>query len=127
VTARSSGKVIPLGVSENLSSGGWFLTSLGRRKNGLSGLGKIVSQFGQSDPPYGLCCLSFHWRITMGLTKGQLEALCRYEETRVDIFAGKALAVMEMSWEPLAAFLEGMEDPPPLPVFSGQGAGSGAL
>ncbi len=52
------------------------------------------------------------YRERKQLTKGQLEALCRYEETRADIFAGKALAEMEMSWEPLAAFLESMEDQP---------------
>ena len=46
------------------------------------------------------------------LTREQLEALCRHEETRADIFAGKALAEMGMDWEPLAEFLEALEDKP---------------
>ena len=52
------------------------------------------------------------YRERKQLTKGQLEALCRHEETRADIFAGKALAEMEMSWEPLAEFLIKLEDKP---------------
>ena len=52
------------------------------------------------------------YRERKQLTQGQLEALCRHEETRADIFAGKALAEMDMSWEPLAEFLIELEDKP---------------
>ena len=46
------------------------------------------------------------------LTQEELEALCRHEETRADIFAGKALAEMGLRWEPLAEFLMQLEDKP---------------
>ncbi|MEE2960427.1 MAG: hypothetical protein VYA34_06750 [Myxococcota bacterium] len=39
------------------------------------------------------------------LTREELEELCRHEETRADIFAGKALAEMDMECEPLCEFL----------------------
>jgi hypothetical protein len=40
------------------------------------------------------------------LTQPEREALCRHEETRADIFAGKGLAELGMACEPLAQFLE---------------------
>ena len=39
------------------------------------------------------------------LTNAEREALCRTEETRADIFAGKGLAELNMPCEPLVAFL----------------------
>ena len=46
------------------------------------------------------------------LTREELEALCREEETRADIFAGKALAEMNLSCEPLAEFLAEVQQKP---------------
>ncbi len=46
------------------------------------------------------------------LSREELEALCRHEETRADIFAGKALAEMGLECEPLVAFLQQVEDKP---------------
>lgn len=40
------------------------------------------------------------------LTAEELAALCRHEETRADIFAGKALAELGLSCEPLIDFLK---------------------
>lgn len=39
------------------------------------------------------------------LSQQQLEALCRHEETRADIFCGKALAELGLSCEPAVAYL----------------------
>lgn len=39
------------------------------------------------------------------LSARELQALCLHEEIRADTFAGKALAELGMSWEPLAEFL----------------------
>src|SRR5690606_2207996 len=46
------------------------------------------------------------------LSREELEMLCRHEETRADIFAGKALAEMDMACEPLVAFLQSVQDEP---------------
>lgn len=43
--------------------------------------------------------------IPRDLSQRELHALCLHEEIRADTFAGKALAEMGMSWEPLADFL----------------------
>jgi len=46
------------------------------------------------------------------LTREELLALCRHEETRADIFAGKALAELELDCQPLIDFLARIEDGP---------------
>lgn len=46
------------------------------------------------------------------LTKEELDSLCRYEETRADLFAGQALAEMNISPEPMIQFLENIEEGP---------------
>jgi hypothetical protein len=46
------------------------------------------------------------------LTPEQLMELCRHEETRADMFAGKALAELSLSCEPLVEFLQKSEDGP---------------
>ena len=45
-------------------------------------------------------------------TKEDLEALCRHEETRADIFCAKALAELGLSVEPLVEFLEKIQTTP---------------
>ena len=52
------------------------------------------------------------YRSDKQLAQGELEALCRHEETRADIFAGKGLAELGLSCEPLVAFLQAVEDKP---------------
>ena len=42
----------------------------------------------------------------------ELESLCRYEETRADLFAGRALAEVGMDCEPMINFLEVIEEGP---------------
>ena len=44
-------------------------------------------------------------QVRRQLTKEEVDAICRHEETRADIVAGKALAELGMRWEPLAEFL----------------------
>lgn len=46
------------------------------------------------------------------LSVQELQALCREEETRADIFAGKALAEMNMSPTPIQNFLKRIQDKP---------------
>jgi hypothetical protein len=46
------------------------------------------------------------------MTQADIEALCRDEETRADLFAGKALAEMGMDCEPLIEFLEHVDKKP---------------
>jgi hypothetical protein len=46
------------------------------------------------------------------LSQQELHRLCRHEETRADIFAGKALAEMELDCQPLITFLLQLEQGP---------------
>lgn len=52
------------------------------------------------------------YKVRRELSREDLEALCRHEETRADIFAGKALAEMDLECEPLIAFLKAVETGP---------------
>lgn len=45
------------------------------------------------------------YRSKRRLSRDELQQLCRFEETRADIFAGKALAEMGLSADPLCEFL----------------------
>ncbi|MEL6338762.1 MAG: hypothetical protein AAFQ65_02575 [Myxococcota bacterium] len=45
------------------------------------------------------------YRVRKKLTPDEIHALCRHEETRADIFAGKGLAELGMECEPLCQFL----------------------
>jgi hypothetical protein len=46
------------------------------------------------------------------LSVKEIEYICRHEETRADIFAGKALAELGMECEPLCQFLARVADKP---------------
>mgnify|MGYP006270650465 CR=1 FL=1 len=46
------------------------------------------------------------------LSREEIEYLCRHEETRADIFAGKALAEMKLDPEPIIEFLKAVETGP---------------
>ena len=46
-----------------------------------------------------------NYRVRRELTREDLDALCRHEETRADLFSGKALAEMDLSCAPLVEFL----------------------
>lgn len=52
------------------------------------------------------------YRAKRQLTKEEIEYICRHEETRADIFAGKALAELGFDCEPLCHFLERVENGP---------------
>lgn len=52
------------------------------------------------------------YRSQRQLTRAELDAICREEETRADLFAGKALCEMGLRWEPLAEFLAAIETGP---------------
>ena len=45
-------------------------------------------------------------------SREELEALCRHEETRADVFCAKALAELGLKVEPLVAFLEKVQTTP---------------
>lgn len=46
------------------------------------------------------------------LNIAELQKLCRYEETRADLFAGRALAELGLSCEPMIQFLKDLEEGP---------------
>lgn len=46
------------------------------------------------------------------LTTAELQSLCRYEETRADLFAGRGMAEVGLSIEPMIQFLEDVEEGP---------------
>lgn len=46
------------------------------------------------------------------LTVAEINAICRHEETRADMFAGKGLAELSMSCEPVAQFIERIQANP---------------
>ena len=46
------------------------------------------------------------------LTKEEMELICRHEETRADIFAGAALAELDLPCEPMIQFLKDIEEGP---------------
>lgn len=52
------------------------------------------------------------YKAKKNLSKDELEELCRYEETRADLFAGQGLAEMGLSPEPMIRFLENIEEGP---------------
>lgn len=52
------------------------------------------------------------YKAKKDLNREELESLCRYEETRADLFAGRALAEMDLSPKPLIDFLEAIEEGP---------------
>lgn len=52
------------------------------------------------------------YRVRKQLTREELEALCRHEETRADLFAGKALAELGLACDPLCEFLQAIETKP---------------
>jgi hypothetical protein len=54
------------------------------------------------------------------LTKDDLDKLCRLEETRADYFAGRALAELGLSAEPLCRFLKAISTHPHPQYFSAE-------
>ena len=54
------------------------------------------------------------------LSPEELQLLCRHEETRADIFSGKALAEMGLDYEPLTRFLLHIEQGPHPEYFSAE-------
>lgn len=61
------------------------------------------------------------------LTKADLDRLCRLEETRADYFAGRALAELGLSAEPLVRFLEAISVHPHPQYFSAKLRGEAIL
>ena len=57
------------------------------------------------------------------LTKEEMELICRHEETRADIFAGAALAELDLSCEPMIQFLKNIEEGPPPEYFPAETRG----
>jgi len=52
------------------------------------------------------------YRAKRQLSRDELAYICRHEETRADLFAGKALAEMGLACEPLVQFLLAVESGP---------------
>jgi len=52
------------------------------------------------------------YKTRKNLTKPELDKLCRYEETRADLFAGQAMAEVGLTVEPMIKFLKDIEEGP---------------
>jgi hypothetical protein len=52
------------------------------------------------------------YRVQRRLNQKEIESICRHEETRADIFAGKALAELCFACEPLCQFLLQVQEKP---------------
>ncbi len=69
-------------------------------------IGALAHEIGHRPKRWG------EYKTKRELSREEIETLCRHEETRADIFAGKALAEMELDCEPMIGFLEAVEDKP---------------
>ena len=81
-----------------------FLTAFAKAPEVL--VGALAHEIGHRPKRWGA------YQVRRQLSREEIEYLCRHEETRADIFAGKALAEMGMSCEPLVAFLRAVEVQP---------------
>jgi hypothetical protein len=57
------------------------------------------------------------YKVRRELDVEELQALCRHEETRADIFSGKGLAELSLSCDPLCNFLLATETATPHPEY----------
>lgn len=69
-------------------------------------VGALAHEIGHRPKRWG------QYRVRRQLNREEMEYICRHEETRADIFAGKALAELGMSCEPLVEFLQAIEEKP---------------
>ncbi|MEZ4271284.1 MAG: hypothetical protein R3C68_07580 [Myxococcota bacterium] len=81
--------------------GAGFLSAVGDNPAILVGV--LAHEIGHRPKRWG------EYRTKRQLSYEELQMLCRHEETRADIFAGKALAEMELPCEPLEGFLKRIE------------------
>jgi hypothetical protein len=69
-------------------------------------IGALAHEVGHRPQRWG------EYKAKQDLSKEDLDSLCRYEETRADLFAGQALAEMGLSPEPMIKFLKDIEEGP---------------
>lgn len=84
--------------------GAKFLKSFGDSPDVLVGV--LAHEIGHRPKRWG------EYKVKRQLKRDEIEFICRHEETRADIFAGKALAEMGLSAEPICEFLQAIEDKP---------------
>jgi hypothetical protein len=84
--------------------GAGFLAAFGEKPEVLVGV--LAHEIGHRPKRWN------EYRTKRQLSREELEMLCRHEETRADIFAGKALAEMGLDCEPIVAFLKSVQDKP---------------
>lgn len=100
----ADGTIAMIDSEGNIFVGAGFLHACREQPEILVGV--LAHEIGHRPKRWG------EYKTRRQLTKEELEMLCRHEETRADIFSGKALAEMEMSCEPLAEFLLTIEKGP---------------
>ena len=69
-------------------------------------IGALAHEIGHRPQRWG------EYKAKKDLSKDELDQLCRYEETRADLFAGRGLAELTLNCEPMIRFLEEIEEGP---------------
>jgi hypothetical protein len=89
--------------------GASFLQTHAHTEEGLAVMvGAIAHEIGHRPKLWG----SERYQVKRFLTEAEKQAVCRHEETRADIFAGKALAECGLPAQPLCSFLEKIQKTP---------------
>jgi hypothetical protein len=89
--------------------GARFLETYAHSEEGWAVLvGALAHEIGHRPKLWG----SERYQVKRHLTEAQKQAICRHEETRADIFAGKALAECGLSAQPVCDFLKQIQKTP---------------
>lgn len=108
----ADGTIAMIDASGTIFVGAQFLQACRDQPEVLVGV--LAHEIGHRPKRWG------EYKTRRQLSREELEMLCRHEETRADIFSGKALAEMGMSPEPLVAFLLQIQDRPHPEYFSAE-------
>jgi hypothetical protein len=98
----ADGTIAMIDEAGNIFVGAQFMAGFADKPEVL--VGALAHEIGHRPKRWG------EYRHRRQLTREEIEQICRHEETRADIFAGKALAEMGLACEPLCEFLEAVEE-----------------
>ncbi len=102
--ALADGTIAMIDASGIIYVGAGFVSAYRRRPEVL--IGALAHEVGHRPKRWG------EYRTQRQLTAKEIQYICRHEETRADIFAGKALAELGFDCEPLCEFLARVADKP---------------
>jgi hypothetical protein len=100
----ADGTIAMIDAEGNIFVGAGFLASFGDVPEVL--VGALAHEIGHRPKRWG------DTKVKRQLSREEIEYICRHEETRADIFAGKALAEMGLSPDPICDFLSAVEEKP---------------